>query len=120
MRQPMPEAARAAARFSAISAVALAVFAAILLAAGKDPLNACAATFRHSFASAYGFSELLVRMTPLLLAAVAVALPARLGLINVGGEGQLYMGGWAAAGGALMLPGLPAWILLPLVVVTGF
>ena len=113
-------AARAAARFGAISAVALAVFAAILLAAGKDPLSAYADTFRHLFASAYGFSELLVRVTPLLLAAVAVALPARLGLINVGGEGQLYMGAFMASAGAFLIPGAPAWILLPFVVIMGF
>jgi simple sugar transport system permease protein len=59
-------------------------------------------------------------MIPLLLAAVAVALPARLGLINVGGEGQLYMGAWLASAGALYFPRLPAWLLLPLVAVLGF
>ena len=37
-------------------------------------------------------------MIPLLLTAVAVALPSRFGLINVGGEGQLYMGAWAGLG----------------------
>ena len=59
-------------------------------------------------------------MTPLLLAAVAVALPARLGLINVGGEGQLYMGAWLASAGALLLPRWPGWLLLPLVAILGF
>ena len=54
-------------------------------------------------------------MTPLLLTAVAVALPARLGLINVGGEGQLYIGAWAASAARSCSRGLPAWILLPLV-----
>jgi general nucleoside transport system permease protein len=111
---------RTTVRYGAIFVVALAVFAAILLAAGKDPLKAYADTFVYAFASSYGFSELFVRMTPLLLAAVAVALPSRLGLINVGGEGQLYMGAWAASAGVLMFPGLPAWILLPLVTVLGF
>ena len=104
----------------ALCAAALAVFGAILLLAGKDPLKAYADTFSYTLANAYGFSELLVRMTPLLLTAVAVALPSRLGLINVGGEGQLYMGAWLASAGALLFPGLPAWILLPLVVVLGF
>src|SRR5271154_2895908 len=59
-------------------------------------------------------------MTPLLLTSVAVALPSRLGLINVGGEGQLYMGGWAATAGALAFPDLPAWLLLPLMTAMGF
>jgi general nucleoside transport system permease protein len=111
---------RTAVRYAAICAVALAVFAAILLAAGKDPLKAYADTFTYAFGNGYGFSELFVRMTPLLLAAAAVALPSRLGLINVGGEGQLYMGAWAASAGALMFPGQPAWILLPLVTLLGF
>jgi ABC-type uncharacterized transport system permease subunit len=111
---------RSAARFAAISLGALAVFALILLAAGKDPWKAYADTFAYTLGNAYGFSELLVRMTPLLLTAVAVALPARLGLINVGGEGQLHMGAWLAAAGALHFLGLPAWILLPAVLVLGF
>lgn len=108
------------ARFGAISALALVVFGLVLLAAGKNPLQAYADTFRHTLASAYGLSELLVRMTPLLLAAVAVALPARLGLINVGGEGQLYMGAFMASAGVFLLPEAPAWILLPFVVFMGF
>jgi simple sugar transport system permease protein len=74
----------------------------------------------YVFGNTYGFSELLVRMTPLLLAAVAVALPSRLGLINVGGEGQLYMGGWLATAGALGFPDLPAWLLLPVMTALGF
>lgn len=111
---------RTSVRYVAICVAALTVFAAILLAAGKEPLRAYADTFSYAFANSYGFSELFVRMTPLLLAAVAVALPSRLGLINVGGEGQLYMGAWAASAAALMFPRLPAWILLPLVTLLGF
>jgi len=111
---------RASARYAVVLGGALAVFAVVLLAAGKDPLKAYADTFRFTLANAYGFSELVVRVTPLLLTAVAVALPARLGLINVGGEGQLYMGAWAASAGALLLPPLPAWILLPVLALLGF
>lgn len=107
-------------RYALIAAVALAIFAGILLLAGKDPLKAYADTFSSTLASSYGLSELLVRMTPLLLTAVAVALPSRLGLINVGGEGQLYMGAWLATAGALLFPHWPAWALLPLVALFGF
>src|SRR5450631_1433771 len=99
---------RTSVRYVAICVVALAVFAAILLAVGKNPLKAYADTFIYAFANSYGFSELFVRMTPLLLAAVAVALPSRLGLINVGGEGQFYMGAFMASAGAFLFPGAPA------------
>jgi simple sugar transport system permease protein len=72
-----------------VALVALAVFAVVLLVDGKDPLRAYRDTLVYIFGNTYGFSELLVRMTPLLLTSIAVALPSRLGLINVGGEGQL-------------------------------
>lgn len=111
---------RSAARLCGVGGAALAMFAVILLAAGKDPLKAYLDTFRYTLGNAYGFSELLVRMTPLLLSAVAVALPARLGLINVGGEGQLYMGAFTASAGAFLFPAAPAWILLPFVAFMGF
>jgi simple sugar transport system permease protein len=100
--------------------VALAVFAAVLLVAGKDPLKVYGDTLAYTFGNAYGFSELLVRMIPLLLTAVSVALPSRGGLINVGGEGQLLMGAWLATAGALSFPSLPAWLLLPIMTVLGF
>jgi simple sugar transport system permease protein len=102
------------------AAIALASFAALLAVAGKDPLRAYVDTVVYVFGNAYGFSELLVRMIPLLFTAVAVALPARIGLINVGGEGQLYMGAWLATAGALALAHWPAFILLPVLTLLGF
>src|SRR6202051_713060 len=112
-------AARAKA-FALIAAVALGVFATLLIAAGKDPLKAYADTLTYVFGNAYGFSELLVRMIPLMLTAVAAAVPARIGLINVGAEGQLYMGAWLATAGALAFRDQPAFVLLPVLTVLGF
>jgi ABC-type uncharacterized transport system permease subunit len=103
-----------------VAGVALIVFAALLAAAGKDPLKAYTDTLIYVFGNAYGFSELLVRMIPLLLTAVAAALPARVGLINVGAEGQLYMGAWLTTAGALAFSDQPAFVLLPLLTVLGF
>jgi len=59
-------------------------------------------------------------MIPLILTALAVAVPSRIWLINVGGEGQLYIGALFAAWGALAFPSLPAWLLIPLITVLGF
>jgi simple sugar transport system permease protein len=106
--------------FALVAIVALAVFASLLVAAGTDPLKAYADTLVYVFGNAYGFSELLVRMIPLLLTAVAAALPARIGLINVGAEGQLYMGAWLTTAGALAFSDQPAFVLLPLLTVLGF
>jgi general nucleoside transport system permease protein len=111
--------ARAAA-FAFVALIALSAFAALLLVAGKNPLQAYADTVVYVFGNAYGFSELLVRMTPLLFAAAAAALPARIGLINVGGEGQLYMGAWLATAGELALQNQPAFVMLPALILLGF
>ncbi len=108
------------ARAVVIAGVALAAFALVLVIDGKDPVRAYRDTLVYVFGNAYGFSELMVRMTPLLMTSLAVALPSRVGLINVGGEGQLYMGAWLATAGALYFPDLPSWLLLPLMAVLGF
>ena len=103
-----------------VVAAASAVFAALLVVDGKDPLRAYRDTLVYVFGNSYGFSELFVRMSPLILTSVAVAAPSRLGLINVGGEGQLYMGAWLATAGALRFADWPAWALLPLMTALGF
>ncbi len=106
-------------RFLGLVLVAFLIFAALLLAFGKNPVKAYADIFSSTLGSAYGLSEILVKMIPLVLTAVAVAVPSRIWLINVGGEGQLYIGALFATWGALTLNGLPAWILLPLITVLG-
>lgn len=109
-----------AAAFAFVAFLALSAFALLLFVAGKDPWQAYVDTLVYVFGNAYGFSELLVRMTPLLFTALAVALPARIGLINVGGEGQLYMGAWLATAGELALQDHSAFVLLPALTVLGF
>src|SRR5271168_4927902 len=111
---------RRAPRALLIAAIALAAFALVLLIDGKNPIRAYRDTLVYVFGNAYGFSELLVRMSPLLLTSLAVAIPSRVGLINVGGDGQLYMGAWLATAGALNFPDLPPWLLLPLMTLLGF
>jgi ABC-type uncharacterized transport system permease subunit len=110
----------AAARYAMVLAIALVAYAVVLLLAGKDPIKAYVDTFTFTLGTRYGFSEVIVRMIPLLLTGVAVALPSRLGLINVGGEGQLYMGAWLATWGAITFTSLPQAVFVPLLVVLGF
>lgn len=103
--------------------LALLVFALILLLFGKDPLRAYVDIFRSTLGSSYGFGEVLVKVIPLTLSAAAVLLPARIGLVNVGGEGQIAMGAWLATALALAIgsdSGLPQVVALPLVLVAGF
>jgi general nucleoside transport system permease protein len=106
-------------RFFGLFIFAFVVFAVLLLAFGKNPIKAYADIFSSTLGSTYGFSEILVKMIPLTLTAVAVAVPSRIWLINVGGEGQLYIGALFATWGALNFNTLPAWILLPFISVLG-
>ena len=106
-------------RYLLMIMLALFLFGFILLISGKDPLQSYRDIFTATMGSAYGFSEVLVAMIPMLFTALAVALPSRLGLINVGGEGQLYIGAAFATWGALTFQSLPAWGLLPLMMLLG-
>jgi len=122
----MPEAAAlrvlrlpALGRFVALLVLALAVFAVVLLAFGKNPLRAYVDIFASTLGSPYGLSETIVTMIPLTLTALAAAIPARIWLINVGGEGQLFIGALTATWVALHLGALPGWLLLTLMAVAG-
>lgn len=99
--------------------LAFLLFGIILLISKKDPIQSYRDIFTYTLGSLYGFSEVLVSMIPMLMTALAVALPARVGLINVGGEGQLYIGAAFATFGALTFSNLPAWLLLPLMIILG-
>jgi simple sugar transport system permease protein len=97
----------------------LILFGLILLISGQDPIQSYKDIFTSTLGSAYGFSEVIVGMIPILFTALAVALPSRMGLINVGGEGQLYMGACFATWGAIAFSNLPALALLPLMLLLG-
>lgn len=88
-------------------AVSLALFAAFLAAWGHDPLAVYAEMYRGAFGTWFSFQNSLLRASPLMLTALCTAIPARLGLIVIGGEGALVLGGLAAAGVAPPLAGAP-------------
>lgn len=96
-------------------AVAVALFSIFLLALGKSPQTFFELLWRGGFGTAFSWQNTLVRTAPLIFTALAVAIPARLGLMIIGGEGALVIGGFAAAVAALPFLGLaPPWVILPL------
>jgi simple sugar transport system permease protein len=110
---------RVIARYLSMIVLTLGLFGIIIWINGKNPIVSYRELFGSTLGSWYGFSEVLVAMTPMMITALAVALPSRIGLINVGVEGQLYMGACAATFGALMFSSAPAWILLPVMALLG-
>ena len=98
-------------------ALALFVFGLVLLALGHDPIGALSEALRQTLFSAAGLSEVGVLMIPLTLTALATAVPARVGLVNVGGEGQLFAGAWAGAAVALHFGVSQSWLMLAVMAV---
>jgi general nucleoside transport system permease protein len=106
-------------RFGSMAGIAVVLFGVILLISGQDPILSYRDLLVSTFGSSRGFSEVLVAMTPMLLTALAVALPSRIVLINVGVEGQMYLGACFATWGALTFSYWPAWLLLPWMALLG-
>ena len=82
-------------------------------------MDALLEVWRGVIGSAFGLSEVGVTMIPLVLTALATAIPTRVGLVNVGGEGQLYVGALTATGVALFFPVGQIWLMLPVMAVAG-
>ncbi|MEZ5412089.1 MAG: ABC transporter permease [Acidimicrobiales bacterium] len=72
---------------------------------GASPVEALRAVWESAAGDTGALGETLVRATPLVLAALAVTVPARAGLFNIGGEGQLLLGAIGAVGASRMLDG---------------
>ncbi|ALG89655.1 MULTISPECIES: ABC transporter permease [Actibacterium] len=95
----------------------LIVFSLFLVAVGKSPADFYALVYKAGFSSSFSWQNTLSRVAPLLLAALCVALPARLGLVVIGGEGAIALGGLAAAVVGVWLAGAPSVIGFALMVV---
>lgn len=87
---------------------ALALGALIMLLTGHDPIAGYAALLRGSFGSPRAIGNTLAKTVTLSITALATAVGARAGIFNVGGEGQLFLGGMAAAMTGVLLSFLPA------------
>jgi ABC-type uncharacterized transport system permease subunit len=85
-----------------------------------NPFQLYASMFTSSFGNLYGFGEVLIKSTPIILTGLAAALPAKAGMINVGGEGQLAIGALFATWCAVFyLNDAPSWWGLPALIIAG-
>ncbi|HVY14067.1 MAG TPA: ABC transporter permease [Rhodopila sp.] len=83
--------------------VAAALFSAFLLFLGASPLDFIALVWRGAFGTWFSIQNTVERAAPLLLTALCVALPGQLGLVIIGGEAAVVLGGLAATVAALPL-----------------
>lgn len=93
-------------------AVSAFIFGIFIAAVGKSPLDFYALMYTGAFGTSFSWQNTLLRAAPLLLTALCVAIPARLGLVVIGGEGALVLGGVAAAAIAIPFQGAPPFVVL--------
>ncbi|HET7848317.1 MAG TPA: ABC transporter permease [Pseudolabrys sp.] len=102
-------------------AVAAAVSASFIVAMHGDVLVAFRTIVISSLGSFSGIAQTLNKICPLLLGSFAVMLGMRGGFVNIGVDGQIYLGAIAATGigFALADTGLPAAVMVPALLLAG-
>ena len=90
-------------RWGGALGTALVVFGVLIATKGADPVAVYRDMWISTFQNSRSVEQIFIQMAPLVLGALAVAIPARAGLTNVGGEGQIIIGAVAACGTYLFL-----------------
>jgi ABC-type uncharacterized transport system permease subunit len=86
----------------------------LILTFGQSPGAVYRLLLEGTWGNAYGFGQVLYKATTLTFTGLSVALGLRAGLFNIGAEGQLAAGGFAAAIAGLLVPaGTPVLLAAP-------
>ena len=99
-----PEAVEAIALPVLALAGALLAFGVFVWFSGQSPTEVWTLLFMGAFGDSFSWQNTLQRAAPLMLTALCVALPKQAGLMVIGGEGALVLGGLACAGLPLLMP----------------
>jgi simple sugar transport system permease protein len=98
--------------------VSMLLFGVFVLFAGVNPLSVYGYMVQGSFGSWFSLQNTLTRASPLILTALCTALPAQLGLMVIGAEGALVIGGLVATmAGVAMAAASPLAVQLVMAVV---
>lgn len=97
----------------------LVLFGIFVSFSGANPLEVYEKMYKGAFGTWFSAQNSLQRAAPLMLTGLCTALPARLGLMVIGGEGALYVGGVAAAAVATHLGGAGPYVVLTVMAITG-
>ncbi len=105
----------AAKKLLLIILISFGIFSVFLLVEQRNPLEVFAALVNSFVGNSYNTGEIFVKMTPILLASLGALIPAKVGIFNCGGEGQLIIGALTAnIAGVYLLSGLPSILAMPL------
>ncbi len=99
---------------------ALLIGAVVLLLLKVNPFEAYAAIVTGVFGSMSGFTQSLVKATPLLFVGLGICIAFRASVINIGAEGQIILGALGATAWSLAFRTWPAWLLIPSTLIVSF
>ena len=111
---------RKALSYIGVTVITLAVSLVLIIMVGSSIEASLVSFFRGIFGSSYAFSEVLVRATPLIFASLGVSIGFRTGFLNIGAEGQIYLGAIAITYVGMTFPSLPSYVMIPLALLLGF
>lgn len=99
---------------------ALLIGAVVLLLLKVNPFQAYAAIITGVFGNMAGFTQSLVKATPLLLVGLGICIAFRASVINIGAEGQIVLGALGATAWSLTFNTWPGWLLIPTTLIASF
>jgi simple sugar transport system permease protein len=94
------------------------VFGIFCAALGVNPISVYASIYKAGFGSWYSWQNTLVRASPLLLCGLCTAIPARAGIIVIGNEGAVVVGGLGAIAGGLATQSWAPFLSLTIMVLS--
>lgn len=104
----------------------IAVVAAILVSSifigflGYNPITVYANMVKGALGSGIRFRATLTEMVPLVVTSLGILIAFKMKFWNIGGEGQILMGAFAASFVALRIEGIPSFLMLPSIFLAGF
>ena len=87
---------------------------------GYDAIEIFSTSFGKTFANKAGLLETTVTWVPIVLCALSTVVAAKVGLWNLGLEGQFYMGAFAATAVSMFVVSDSAYVKLPLMFIAAF
>ncbi len=98
---------------------ALVLGAVLLVVTGRNPLTIYQRIAERGFGSQSAWSSTLVSATPLAFTGLCAATAFRMGLINIGGEGQLFGGAITASWVGIAMGNQPVWLVFVVMIAAG-
>ena len=107
--------------FPVVSILAALILSAVVMKIlGFDPILAITSLISGSFGSFGAIADTLNKAMPVVMTGLSYAIAKRCGIINLGAEGQLYIGALCATAVGTNFAGTPAFIHIPLTLAAGF